>query len=73
MITLPRLTPGVFRHVLLNFTVMNFDDLFLIPDGMDQASDIKTWLDVRLTALQDPEDDDFMSTHDEEDTRPILF
>ena len=72
MITLPRLTPGVFRHVLLNFTVMNFDDLFLIPDGMDQASDIKTWLDVRLTALQDPEED-FMSTYDEEDTRPILF
>lgn len=52
---------------------MNFDDLFLIPDGLDQASDIKTWLDVRLTSLQDPEDDDFMSTHDEEDTRPILF
>lgn len=51
---------------------MNFDDLFLIPDGMDQASDIKTWLDVRLTALQDPEED-FMSTYDEEDTRPILF
>lgn len=72
MITLPRLTPGVFRHVLLNFTVMNFDDLFLIPDGMDQASDIKTWLDVRLTALQDPEED-FMSTYDEEDTRPTLF
>lgn len=52
---------------------MNFDDLFLIPDGMDQASDIKTWLDVRLTALQETEDDDFMSTYDEEDTRPILF
>ena len=72
MITLPRLTPGVFRHVLLNFTVMNFDDMFLIPDGMNQASDIKTWLDVRLTALQDPEED-YMSTYDEEDTRPILF
>ena len=73
MIIFPRLTPGVFCHVLLNFTVMNFDDLFLIPDGMDQASDIKTWLDVRLTALQETEDDDFMSTYDEEDTRPILF
>ena len=72
MITLPRLTPGVFRHVLLNFTVMNFDDMFLIPDGMDQALDIKTWLDVRLTALQDPEED-YMSTYDEEDTRPTLF
>ena len=72
MITLPRLTPGVFRYVLLNFTVMNFDDMFLIPDGMNQALDIKTWLDVRLTALQDPEED-YMSTYDEEDTRPILL
>ena len=72
MIIFPRLTPGGFCHVLLNFTVMNFDDMFLIPDGMNQASDIKTWLDVRLTALQDPEED-YMSTYDEEDTRPILF
>ena len=72
MIIFPRLTPGVFCHVLLNFTVMNFDDLHIIPNGMDQASDIKTWLDVRLTALQDPEED-YMSTYDEEDTRPILF
>ena len=68
----PRLTPGVFRRVLLNFTVMHFDDIFVIPYGMDQASDIKASLDVRLTALQDPEED-CMSTYDEEDTRPILF
>ena len=72
MITLPRLTPGVFCHVLLNFIVMNFEDLHIIPDDMDQASDIKTWLDVRLAALQDPEED-YMSTYDEEDTRPLLF
>jgi len=52
---------------------MKIHDLAIIPNDMDQASDIKTWLDVRLNALQDPEYDDFMSTHDEEDTRPILF
>ena len=56
----------------MNLDKVNFDDMFLIPDGMDQALDIKTWLDVRLTALQDPEED-YMSTYDEEDTRPILF
>ena len=51
---------------------MNFDDLIQIPDGMDQALDIKRWIDVRLTGLQDPEKD-YMSTYDEEDTRPLLF